>query len=79
MLRITDRDNTEMTKYKYQITGFQITYGGGQRDTIKLQQPVMVENIEEYRMSIRDRYLGVASVNLYYTEVPFEEFDEYDF
>lgn len=68
-----------MTKYKYQVTGFQLTYGGGQRDTIKLQQPVMVENIEEYRRSVRDRYPGVASVNLYYTEVPFEDFDEYDY
>lgn len=67
-----------MTKYKYQITGFQLTYGGGQRDTIKLQQPVMVENIEEYRGEVRERY-GKVSVNLYYTEVPFEEFDEYDF
>ena len=68
-----------MTKYKYQITGFQLTYGGGQRDTIKLQQPVLADDIEEYRRSVRDRYSGVASVNLYYTEVPFEEFDEYDF
>lgn len=68
-----------MTKYKYQITGFQLTYGGGQRNTIKLQQPVMVNDIEEYRESVRDRYAGVASVNLYYTEVPLEDFDEYDY
>lgn len=68
-----------MTKYKYQITGFQITYGGGQRDTIKLQQPLMADDIEEYRRAVRDRYAGVASVNLYYTEIPVEDFDEYDF
>lgn len=67
-----------MKKYKYQITGFQLSYGGGQRDTIKLQQPVMVENIEEYRGEVRERY-GKVSVNLYYTEIPVENFDEYDF
>lgn len=67
-----------MTKYKYQITGFQLSYGGGQRDTIKLQQPVMVENIEEYRGEVRERY-GKVSVNLYYTEIPVEDFDEYDY
>lgn len=67
-----------MTKYKYQITGFQLTCGGGHRDTIKLQQPVMVEDIEEYRREVRERY-GNVSVNLSYTEVPFEDFDEYDF
>lgn len=67
-----------MTKYKYQITGFQLSYGGGQRDTIKLQQPVMVEDIEEYREEVRKRY-GKVSVNLYYTEIPVENFDEYDY
>lgn len=67
-----------MTKYKYQITGFQLSYGGGQRDTIKLQQPVMVEDIEEYREEVRQRYSKV-SVNLYYTEIPVEDFDEYDY
>lgn len=67
-----------MTKYKYQITGFQLSYGGGQRDTIKLQQPVMVEDIEEYREEVRQRY-GKVSVNLYYTEIPVENFDEYDY
>lgn len=67
-----------MTKYKYQITGFQLTYGGGQRDTIKLQQPAMVDDIEDYRRSVRERH-AAATVNLFYTEVPFEEFDEYDY
>ena len=68
-----------MTKYKYQITGFQLSYGGGQRDTIKLQQPVMVEDIEEYRRDVKDRYHDVTSVNLSYTEIPVEDFDEYDY
>lgn len=67
-----------MKKYKYQITGFQLSYGGGQRDTIKLQQPVMVEDIDEYRGEVRERY-GKVSVNLYYTEIPVEDFDEYDY
>ena len=67
-----------MTKYKYQITGFQLTYGGGQRDTIKLQQPVLADDIEEYRRSVRERY-AAASVNLSYTEIPVEDFDEYDY
>ena len=67
-----------MTKYKYQVTGFQLTYGGGQRDTIKLQQPVMEDDIEEYRRSVRERH-AAATVNLSYTEIPVEDFDEYDY
>ena len=67
-----------MTKYKYQVTGFQLTYGGGQRDTIKLQQPLMADDIEKYRRSVRKRY-AAASVNLSYTEIPVEDFDEYDY
>lgn len=67
-----------MTKYKYQVTGFQLTYGGGQRDTIKLLQPVLADDIEDYRRSVRERY-AAASVNLSYTEIPVEDFDEYDY
>ena len=67
-----------MTKYKYQVTGFQLSYGGGKRDTIKLQQPVMVDDIEDYRRSVSERY-AAATVNLSYTEIPVEDFDEYDY
>lgn len=68
-----------MTKYKYQITGFQLSYSGGQRENVKFQQPVMADDIEEYRREVKDRYHGVTSVNLSYTEIPVEEFDEYDY
>ena len=68
-----------MTKNKYYITGYQLTYTCGNRDSVKLLSPIIADDLELARKGIKDRYSGVAAVNLSYTEVPFEEFDEYDF
>ena len=46
---------------------------------MKLLSPIIADDLELGRKEIKDRYSGVASVNLSYTEVPFEEFDEYDY
>ena len=34
---------------KYQITGYQLVYANGGRDTVKLQTPVIISDIEGYR------------------------------
>ena len=34
---------------KYQITGYQLVYANGGRDTVKLQTPVIINDIEGYR------------------------------
>ena len=33
---------------KYQITGYQLVYANGGRDTVKLQTPVIISDIEGY-------------------------------
>lgn len=38
---------------KYQINGYQLIYTDGQRDSIKLLSPEMVDDIEEYRESVK--------------------------
>ena len=38
---------------KYQITGYQLVYANGGRDTVKLQTPVIISDIEGYRHKIR--------------------------
>ena len=37
---------------KYQITGYQLVYANGGRDTVKLQTPVIISDIEGYRREI---------------------------
>lgn len=37
---------------KYQITGYQLVYANGGRDTVKLQTPVIISDIEGYRLSL---------------------------
>lgn len=32
---------------KYQITGYQLVYANGGRDTVKLQTPVIISDIED--------------------------------
>lgn len=53
---------------KYQITGYQLIYADGRRDTVKLLQPVTVEDIEEFR-SIMKAERGCSNINLSYTEI----------
>lgn len=54
---------------KYQITSYQLVYASGGRDTVKLFMPVMVDNLEKYRNSIRATHECIG-VNLTYTELP---------
>ena len=54
---------------KYQITGYQLVYANGGRDTVKLQTPVIISDIEGYRRKIRSVH-NCISVNLSYIELP---------
>ena len=54
---------------KYQITGYQLVYANGGRDTVKLQTPVIISDIEGYRRKIRSAH-NCISVNLSYIELP---------
>lgn len=56
---------------KYQITGYQLVYANGGRDTVKLQTPVIVSDIEKYRREIRAAH-NCVSVNLSYVELPYD-------
>ena len=51
---------------KYQITSYQLVYASGGRDTVKLFMPVMVDDLEKYRNSIRATH-DCIGVNLTYT------------
>lgn len=53
----------------YQITGFQLVYSNGTRDNVKLQQPVLTNNIDHYRAHVKQEY-ECACVNLSYIEMP---------
>ena len=55
-------------KLAYQINGYQVVHHDGSRDTVKLAQPVVTEDIEKFRMMEQARY-GCKSVNLTYTEI----------
>lgn len=59
-------------KYIYQITGFQLIYGSGVRDNVKLYKPEFTENIEEYRKTVTEKH-GCMSANLTYVEINKQE------
>ncbi len=52
---------------KYIIIGYQLIYEDGQRDTVKLQIPIKVENLEMYRNIVKSKY-KCKQVNLNYVE-----------
>lgn len=62
-------NNINIMEKKYQITSNQLVYASGGRDTVKLFMPVMVDDLEKYRNSIRATHECVG-VNLTYTELP---------
>ena len=62
-------NNINIMEKKYQITSYQLVYASGGRDTVKLFMPVMVDDLEKYRNSIRATHEFVG-VNLTYTELP---------
>lgn len=51
------------------LTSYQLVYASGGRDTVKLFMPVMVDDLEKYRNSIRATH-DCIGVNLTYTELP---------
>ena len=63
------RNNINIMGKKYQITSYQLVYASGGRDTVKLFMPVMVDDLEKYRNSIRATH-DCIGVNLTYTELP---------
>lgn len=52
----------------YMVTGFQLIYGSGVRDNVKLNEPVFTEDIEGYRKSVTEKH-GCMSVNLTCVEI----------
>lgn len=52
---------------KYQITGYQIVRNDGSRDTVKLAQPEIVSDIEDYRRRLISRE-ECKYINLNYVE-----------
>ena len=54
---------------KYQINKLPACVASGGRDTVKLFMPVMVDDLEKYRNSIRATH-DCIGVNLTYTELP---------
>lgn len=63
------RNNINIMEKKYQITSYRLVYASGGRDTVKLFMPVMVDDLEKYRNSIRATH-DCIGVNLTYTELP---------
>ncbi|OUP37218.1 hypothetical protein [Bacteroides sp. An19] len=57
-------------KYIYQITGYQIIYNLS-RDNVKLQQPLIVKDLEEFRKELIQRH-EAQGVNLSYVEMKTE-------
>lgn len=53
---------------KYQITGYQLIYPDGRRDNVKLQQPILVDEIEPFRNNLKTEH-GCINANLSYTEI----------
>ena len=47
----------------YMVTGFQLIYGSGVRDNVKLNEPEFTEDVEGYRKSVTEKH-GCMSVNL---------------
>ena len=54
---------------EYQVTSYQVIYNDNSRDTVRLQYPAKVNNIEEYRKKIKREYKNCIGVNLNYTEL----------
>ena len=59
-------------KTTYQINGYQVMHHDGRRDTVKLAQPVMTGDIENFREWARVQH-QCMSVNLNYTEIVTEK------
>ena len=59
-------------KTTYQINGYQLVHHDGRRDTVKLAQPVIADDIERFRalMMVKHQCKGV---NLTYTEIVTEK------
>ena len=51
----------------YQITGYQIVYNV-MRDNVKLQQPIIVKDLEAYRKELIQRHKA-KGINLSYVEI----------
>lgn len=53
---------------KYQITGYQLVRKDGSRDAVKLSQPEITSDIEEYRAFVKS-FNDCKNVNLSYVEL----------
>lgn len=60
--------NAMEEKTIYMVTGFQLIYGSGIRDNVKLNEPEFTEDVEGYRKSVTEKH-GCMSVNLTYVEI----------
>lgn len=60
---------------KYQITSYQLIFRNGDRDTVKPIQPILTVSIERERDRLRERH-GAQHVNLNYTELPEDEYND---
>ena len=60
--------NAMEEKTIYMVTGFQLIYGSGIRDNVKLNKPEFTEDVEGYRKSVTEKH-GCMSVNLTYVEI----------
>ena len=59
-------------KTTYQINGYQVVHHDGSRDTVKLVQPVMTDDLDGFRKAEQSRH-GCKGVNLMYTEIVMNE------
>ena len=54
---------------KYLVQRYQLVYSNSGRDTVNLNPPVMVFDLEEYRKSVRKEYPNAIGVNLTFVEM----------
>lgn len=53
---------------RYMVQSYQVVYGNGTRDTVKLATPITVIDIDAYRMELKSRH-NALGINLVYTEI----------
>lgn len=58
---------------KYKVTSYQLVKSDNQRDTVTLMKPIFVDDVEQFRDSLRRKNEGCRYVNLNYTTINLEE------
>lgn len=54
---------------KYMIQGYQVVYANGGRDTVKLTNPQLCDDLERFRREKKKAHEGCVGVNLTYVEL----------